>query len=251
VACFTAAEYNAGTGKVQIQAGVKEEDTMKKLALVTGTLMILVFAQSAAAAEGTGEGGPASVGAKIGTLGIGIGGEYRLSESFGLGLGANYFKYDFDFTAEEITYDAELNLASATVLAHYYPMKSRFRLTGGLAFNGNEIDAQSQGDASYEIGDTTYTAAQVGTIDGKIDFRSVAPYLGLGWGPSMEKRWGFTFDIGVLFQGSPDVELTASGLLAQDPVFLADLAEEEQAIQDELEKFQYYPIIALGVYYRF
>lgn len=224
---------------------------MKRLALVTVTLMILVFALPAAAAESTAEGGPATLGAKIGTLGIGIGGEYRLSESFGLGLGANYFKYDFDFTAEEITYDAELNLASATFLAHYYPKKGRFRLTGGLAFNGNDIDATSQGDDTFEIGDTTYTAAQVGTIEGKIDFRNVAPYLGLGWGPGMEKRWGFTFDIGVLFQGSPDVELTASGLLAQDPVFLADLAQEEQAIQDELENFQYYPIVALGIYYRF
>jgi len=224
---------------------------MKKLALVTGALMILACARPAATAEGTGQGGPVSLAAKIGTLGIGVAGEYRLSDSIGLALGANYFKYDFEFTAEEIDYDAELNLASATFLAHYYPKKGRFRLTGGLAFNGNEIDAQSQGDATHEIGGTTYTAAQVGTIDGKIDFNSVAPYLGLGWGADPQKRWGFTFDIGVLFQGEPQVELTASGLVAQDPVFLADLAEEEQAIQDELDKFQYYPIIGLGVYYRF
>jgi hypothetical protein len=227
-----------------------KEGTMKKIAVVTGTLMILVFAGPVLAGEG-GETGPVSVGAKIGTLGIGIAGEYRLSESFGLALGANYFKYDFDFTADEIDYDAELNLASLNFLAHYYPTRGRFRLTGGLGFNGNEIDAQSKGDASLEIGGTTYTASQVGTIDGKIDFRAVAPYLGLGWGPSVEKRWGFTFDIGVLFQGSPDVELTASGLLANSPAFQADLAEEQRAIEDELEKFQYYPIIGLGIYYRF
>jgi hypothetical protein len=223
---------------------------MKKIALFTGTLVILALAGTAPASE-DGVVGPFTAGAKIGTLGIGIGGEYRLNESIGLGLGANYFKYDFDFTADEIDYDAELNLASATVLAHYYPKKGRFRLTGGLAFNGNEIDAQSKGTSTFELGDTTYTAGQVGTIDGKIDFRTVAPYLGLGWGPNLEKRWGFTFDVGILFQGSPEVELAASGPISNDPAFLADLAEEEQAIQDELEKFQYYPIIGLGVYYRF
>jgi hypothetical protein len=223
---------------------------MKKLALFTGALVILALAGTAPASE---DGVPGSFtgGAKIGTLGIGIGGEYRLNESIGLGLGANYFKYDFDFTAEDIDYDGELNLASANLLAHYYPKKGRFRLTGGLAFNGNEIDAQSKGDTTYEIGDTTYTAAQIGTINGKIDFRTIAPYLGLGWGPSLEKRWGFTFDVGVLFQGSPEVELAATGPISNDPAFLANLAEEEQAVQDELEKFQYYPVIALGVYYRF
>jgi len=223
---------------------------MKKLALFTGALVILALAGTAPASDEDVP-GPFTAGAKIGTLGIGIGGEYRLNESFGLGLGANYFKYDFDFTAEDIDYDAELNLASANFLAHYYPKKGRFRLTGGLAFNGNEIDAQSKGDATYEIGDTTYTAAQIGTIDGKIEFRTIAPYLGLGWGLSLEKRWGFIFDVGVLFQGSPEVELAASGPISNDPAFLADLAKEEQVVQDELDKFQYYPIIALGVYYRF
>jgi hypothetical protein len=223
---------------------------MKKLALFTGALLILALAGTAPASE---DGVPGSFtgGAKIGTLGIGIGGEYRLNESFGLGLGANYFKYDFDFTADDIDYDAELTLASATVLAHYYPGKGRFRLTGGLAFNGNEIDAKSKGTSTFEIGDTTYTAAQVGTIDGKIDFRTVAPYLGLGWGPSPEKRWGFTFDVGILFQGSPEVELAASGPISNDPAFLADLAEEEEKVQEELDGFQYYPIVALGIYYRF
>jgi hypothetical protein len=223
---------------------------MKKLALFTGALVILALAGTAPASEEDVP-GPFTAGAKIGTLGIGIGGEYRLNESFGLGLGANYFKYDFDFTADDIDYDAELTLASATVLAHYYPKKGRFRLTGGLAFNGNKIDAQSKPEITVEIGDTTYPGVGAGTIDGDIDFRTVAPYLGLGWGPSLEKRWGFTFDVGVLFQGSPDVNLTASGPISIIPGFQEDLAAEEQKVQDELEGFQYYPIIGLGLYYRF
>ena len=223
---------------------------MKKGVAVTVTFLILSVAGPALATEGAGT-SPVTVGIKAGTLGIGIGGQYRLNESFGLGLGANYFKYDFDFTADDIDYSAELTLVSATVLGHYYPMKGRFRLTGGLAFNGNEIDAQSKPEIGVEIGDTTYPGVRVGTIDGKIDFRTIAPYLGLGWGPSPEKRWGFTFDVGVLFQGSPKVDLTASGPITIVPGFQEDLAQEEQKVQDELEGFQYYPIIGLGLYYRF
>lgn len=223
---------------------------MKKVAAVAATFLALSFTGPALAAEGAGT-GPVTAGIKAGTLGIGIGGEYRVNESFGLGLGANYFKYDFDFTADDIDYDAELTLASATVLAHYYPGKGRFRITGGLAFNGNEIDAQSKPEIDVEIGDTTYPGVRAGTIDGNVDFRTVAPYLGLGWGPSPEKRWGVTFDVGVLFQGSPKVDLTASGAISLLPGFQEDLAQEEQKVQDELEGFQYYPIIGLGVYYRF
>ena len=51
---------------------------MRKLAAVTGAFPILSFAGPVPAAEG-GETGTVSLGAKLGTLGISLAGEYRLN----------------------------------------------------------------------------------------------------------------------------------------------------------------------------
>jgi hypothetical protein len=38
-----------------------------------------------------------------------------------------------------------------------------------------------------------------------------AGYLGLGWGNSDPSDWMFSFELGVLFSGAPEVELNYSG----------------------------------------
>ena len=75
----------------------------------------------------------------------------------------------------------------------------------------------------------------------------------MGWGNALgeDKRWGFVFDLGVVFQGSPDADLTATGPLASDPTFLAELAKEEQQLQDEVDDYEYYPVVSIGVTYKF
>ena len=62
------------------------------------------------------------------------------------------------------------------------------------------------------------------------------------------KRWGFYCDLGVAFTDSPDVKLSATGAAAG---LTADLAKERNEIEDDLEPFKFYPVISLGIYYRF
>lgn len=225
---------------------------MKKVACLAVVFLLITAARPCLAQEAE-SGGPGrlSFQAAAGTLGVGGGFEVRLSDHFGLGLGGNYFRYDFDFTADEVEYDAELRLGSGVLLAHWYPWGSNFRISGGLAFNGNEIEVQSKDGPSIELGGTEYSLSEVGTLSGVADFNNLAPYLGIGFGPRPNARWGVILDLGVLFQGSPQVTLSADGLLALVPEFILDLEEEEQAIEDELKNFQYYPIIALGFFFRF
>ena len=63
----------------------------------------------------------------------------------------------------------------------------------------------------------------------------MAPYLGIGYDFSAFGKVGLNLDIGVLWQGDPDVTLTADGLLASDPTFLASLETERQALRGELK----------------
>jgi hypothetical protein len=55
-----------------------------------------------------------------------------------------------------------------------------------------------------------------------------------------------------MFQGSPSVSsLSASGSLASNPVFNADLDQERADIKDKMDSFEYYPVVAFAVSYHF
>ncbi len=116
-----------------------------------------------------------------------------------------------------------------------------------------EIEVDSKATASYQIGDTTYNAGEVGTLKGKIDFNDIAPYLGLGWDTSFgkDKGFGFLFELGAIYQGSPDVDLSADGLLANDQTFQNNLAKEEENMQSDVDDYKFYPVVSLGLNYRF
>jgi len=55
----------------------------------------------------------------------------------------------------------------------------------------------------------------------------------------------------VAFIGSPRVALSATGTLAGNPEFRANLAKEEDDLQDEADKFKIYPVLSANLYFRF
>ena len=67
----------------------------------------------------------------------------------------------------------------------------------------------------------------------------------------MGRKWGFIFDFGIVFQGSPAVELSASGPLASDRTFQQDLKEEEEDLENDIRHIRVYPALSFGFTYRF
>ena len=137
-------------------------------------------------------------------------------------------------------------------------MSGSFHLSAGLFHNGNKVTsvAKAENNDSYSINGNTYSTSEVGSIYGSIDFRSAAPYLGLGWGNPIgkEKGWGFTSDLGVVFQGAPSSTLTNSGCVASAAIcaqFYNDLNEENLNLEQKLSNFKYYPLLRIGVSYSF
>jgi len=194
------------------------------------------------------------VGVKASTLGVGIEYERLLGENFGLRLGVNYFQLDGDFDVDLITYDASVDLQTASALVDWYPFAGIFRLTGGIMYNGNEADIASAPGIPVKIGDHVYTTEMLGTLRGTVTFNTLAPYAGIGWSSARQASAGFSvaLDVGVLFQGSPDVEdFQATGPLAGIPGIQDVLDKEAARIEDELEPYEFYPVVDLTLTYRF
>jgi len=194
-----------------------------------------------------------AIGAKAGTLGLG--GELTTDIVPGLNLrgGVQWFSLDLDAEFEDIDYNVDVDLLNPLLLLDWYPFGGSFRLSGGILFNQSDVDLRATPSEPVEIGGTTYTPAEVGTLRGQSDFNPIVPYVGIGWGNAVgrSKRLGLAMDLGVAFIGSPGVNLSATGSFASDPTFQAHLAQEEEDIEDDLSDFKFYPVLSLTLYYCF
>lgn len=186
---------------------------------------------------------------KVGTLGAGVELSKSFSDKFSLGLGINSYDYKTTDRASDIDYDFNFDLQSVALLANYHPFSGTFRFTGGVVYNKNELNLTGKPvGTNYVINGVTYTAAQVGTLNGKLTFNSTAPYFGLGWGNRPGGRLGLSADIGVLYQGSPKLTMSATGAAAG---LAADIEQERRSAEEDLSDLKWYPALSLGMYFRF
>ncbi len=201
---------------------------------------------------------PVGVYAKAGTLGFGGGVGIGITDSLRGRVGYTTYKISKDVTETDVNYHGDLKLGGAEALLDWHPFEGTFRITGGLVFNRNKITVDGKpSNGTYTINDNTYTAAEVGSLDGDIKFKSTAPYIGIGWGDVAKKEGHFSFvaDIGVMFQGSPDAKLNVSCGTAVPTATCdqlhSDVAEEQSKLNHDLSSYKYWPVIDIGLAYRF
>ncbi len=195
-----------------------------------------------------------AIGANAGTPGLGLNATLGITEKVHVRGIFNYFQYDFDENEDGVDYELDLDLNSFGALIDWHPLGGSFRISGGIFANGNDITGTGRGQAgtTVEFGDMIFNADELGTVDASIDFDSVAPYLGVGWGNALgEGRWAFMVDIGVFFQGEPDVRLTTPEV---DPLIAAvveaERARAQSELEDEVDNFDLFPYLSFGISFK-
>lgn len=224
---------------------------MKSRLIAAGLVVASVMSISAQAAD-------LGLTGDIGTTGFGLHLSTPLQQNMNTRFGLNYAKYKYSTSTSNVNYDFNLKLNTFDALLDYFPSENEFRVSGGLVYNNNKIDATGLPTASgtYTINGNVYTAANAGQVNGNIDFRKVAPYLGVGWGNAVRKQsgWGFSADVGILFQGSANTSLTNSGCTA-DAITCAqlgtDVAAENARLSDKADNLRLYPVVRVGASYKF
>ena len=191
------------------------------------------------------------VGFKAGTLGLGVEGRYKPLPNIDVRVGANVYDYEDTDTRAGVNYDSTLNLETFYATANLSFPLSPLRLTAGLFSNGNEVNLTSVDSASFDIGGNTYTAADVGTLSSTTSFGSTSPYVGIGYDFEVFGKVGLNLDLGLLWQGEPEVSLLADGLLANDPGFQSALEAERQQLEDDISDYKAWPVISLAFVYNF
>jgi hypothetical protein len=214
-----------------------------KAALVAAALVVTGAAQAA----------DTGVGARFGTTGFGLDFGYGLTDSLTGRIGYSGFSYSRDFSETDITYDGSVKLSNFSALLDWR-FAGQWRVTGGLVSAKNTADVVGQPTGgTFTINDVTYNASQIGTLSGNVRLgKSVTPYLGIGYGDITRKGFGFFMDLGIMFQGSPTVDLNAScgAISAADCNRLqSDIAAEEAQLREDLKDFKYFPVLNFGISY--
>lgn len=197
----------------------------------------------------------AGVALKLGTLGPGADLTVGVLSTLNLRLNVNGFSYKLDMEDEEHSEDS-VDLSSkfkwftAGAMLDWHPGGGIFRISSGMFLNNNEVNISANVNKRVEIGDNEYWLSNV---HGKISFDNVVPYFGIGLGnASSGGRWQVALDLGVLLQGSPKVELSATASDPQVQPFLdVDVEKERRNFEDDLKAFDLYPVLALGISYSF
>ena len=192
---------------------------------------------------------------KASTLGTGFEIGKSLTEKLNVRVGMNSFSQDDDQTIDDVAYQAELDFQSTALYLDYHPFAGTFHLTLGYVNSSNELRATAQPAVPVDVGDVTYQPGDIGQLDAKVAFGS-GPYLGLGWGNVPASGFGFSLELGVLQSGAPEASLAASNLnptFTQTDIDLlnSELRKEEANIQADLDEYELFPVIALGISYGF
>ncbi|MEZ5726800.1 MAG: hypothetical protein R3E48_01580 [Burkholderiaceae bacterium] len=101
-----------------------------------------------------------------------------------------------------------------------------------------------------------YAASDIANAEGRLDFRRIAPYLGVGWGRHAGGQGGLyvAADLGVMFVDpriAYDFTCGTAVPAATCNQIRADIDAEKARIDSDLGKFNAYPVATFSLGYRF
>jgi hypothetical protein len=210
--------------------------------LVVGLLGVLMASQVWAV----------GVGVRAGTTGVGGDIGFEVAPTLSARIGYSAFNLDRDIRETDIDYSGKLKLSNLSALMDWSPL-GPFRLTAGLVVATNKFSLTGRPTGgSYTFNGTTYTASQVGSVSAEVKGkRSVAPYLGVGYGNVAGAGFNFYSDVGVILQGGAkaDVQATCGSALtpAQCSQLQSDVAAERARLGDSVNGFKAYPVLNVGL----
>lgn len=213
------------------------ETDMKKFSILAAVVATLTLFGASAVNAQTAYG-------QVGTTGFTLGYAHHF-DKFNLRGDVNFFNYNHDLNTDGINYDAKLKFANVGVFADYFPISalSQFRLTGGLFLGNDKIEARGQAGEGSDIPQGEWAR-------GNIKSKSIRPYLGIGWGfGNQAKGLSFAADLGASYGKFRTNYQVSPGL--QEYWGDDRVQEERRELDSKISDYKWYPVVRLGLSYRF
>lgn len=190
------------------------------------------------------------VGARAGTNGLGAEIGVRILPTIVVRGIVQGYDADYSETIGNIAYDGQMKLGSFGAQVDFRPPILPFYATAGIFSNNNAFEFSASPSGNVIVGNASYQGSQIGTLSSTANFDDVAYFGGLGvklgLGPIEA-----AFEGGIYYQGDPNVSFTASGPIATNAAFQADLGRERAKIVEELDVAKYWPMVTLHARWKF
>lgn len=203
---------------------------------------------------------PVGVRAEIGTTGYGGALLWQANPYVGLALGynggdiswsddikVNGSKYDLDMDNKLAYLNAEIRPWGAST----NPWAQGLYMAAGVGYLDNDYGLTARaGSENDTVTIDGYRYKGPGQVDGKLNYKNdIAPYVGFGFAPKINKNWGVFGEVGAYYTGNPSVSLQATGLTALDsnaPTAQESANADAQKIAND-DKYKWLPVGKVGV----
>jgi hypothetical protein len=205
---------------------------------------------------------------KAGTLGVGLDFTRPINDTFALRVNVNGLKIHdvnvdlkkyIDVDIDGVDTLANVDYLNAGLLLDWHPFQNPFLISAGAYYTDNSVSlvAKPKGkNIRFEGEDIDNNT--VDTITSTLSANKYAPYLGIGYNKISESGWAFSWDLGVMYQGTPSVKTTVkymAGATAGDKRTVED--SRKQADKEANKKIadysvaKFYPVLRVGLSYNF
>lgn len=219
-----------------------------------------------------------AVSVSVGTLGPGLQLATPLARRFNLRVGANVFQYGTTLSQDDVNYNAALRMQSGHVSLDWFPFHGGFRISPGyMVYNGLKVKANLAvpGNQSFTINDTDYYSDPYDNIHGNalVTFPTSGPRITIGWGNMIPRdryrHISIPVELGMVYFGTGTTALNFGGSacsqavatpadeaiycqnVTTDPSFQTNVSGEQAKIQKNLTYVRFFPILDVGISYKF
>lgn len=201
-----------------------------------------------------------ALGGDVGTPGLGVELSFMATPQWTIRLDGDSFDYNGTIKGAVLDYKGKLKLQTAGLFADYHPWTSPgaapWLVSFGAYMGTRQAGAQPELQSVNDIGGDHFTLGEVGVLTGKIKLDSFAPFVGVGWNNTFyNQHFGFKAIAGVLYGNQPSVTLSRTGGAVLPPDVAARLAaallKEQDELSGRLDVLKFYPVLQVGLAYRF
>jgi hypothetical protein len=210
-----------------------------------------------------------AVGITTGVGGLGVQVATQLATKINLRMGGSFLNYNPVVVEQGIPIDGQVRLRTVSAAVDVFPYRGTFHISPGVTmYNGNRMTATTNiaPGSNFTIEDTVYTSDLTDPVHGFFDVslgKKFAPSVTMGFGNMLKRsaNWTMQTDFGVQFVGRPSFVLNMTGTacdvadgctrIQDDPTTMQNLAQQQADINQDIQPLRFYPILTVGVGYRF
>jgi hypothetical protein len=207
-----------------------------------------------------------AVGFKAGTLGAGMEFATPLAGRINLRSGFNFFAFNNPFSIDGVNYTARLHLQSSQTTLDWFI--GRFHISPGFLYVKNSMSAPAfvGPGQTFVLGTQAFLNSVDDPVSGSSSViypRTFAPMLLLGYGnllPRGGEHLSLPIEVGVAYTGAPQISVALNGTacvtngcvnFSQNADAQKFLKQEIQILNEDLKHYPVFPIVSLGLAYRF